>query len=84
MLITCAQLGLFQRLVGEAKEADELADATQCDRAALVRLLNAAVSLNLLTKEGDSYANGSLATTCLAQEGPFYLGNLLRREGAFY
>lgn len=84
VLITAAQLDVFGLLAGGASTAAELADQTGAEVSGLTRLLNTAVSLNLLTKEGDSYANGSLATTCLAQEGPFYLGNLLRREGAFY
>ena len=30
------------------------------------------------------YINSALAAACLAREGPFYLGNLVGREGAFY
>ncbi|MDQ2996155.1 MAG: acetylserotonin O-methyltransferase, partial [Chloroflexota bacterium] len=51
---------------------------------ALARLLNAAVALGLLEKHDDRYANSPIAAACLAGEGPFYLGNLVKREGAFY
>jgi SAM-dependent methyltransferase len=42
------------------------------------------VAVGLLRREGDAYANTSLAATCLAEAGPYYLGNLVKREGAFY
>lgn len=84
MLIACAQLGVFRVLATGSQSALALASRLDADPGALVRLLNAAVALDLLTKEGESYANGALAATCLAEEGPFYLGNLVRRESAFY
>jgi len=48
------------------------------------RLLDGAAAIELLIKDGDIYTNAPIATTCLAQEGPYYLGNLVRREGDFY
>lgn len=84
LLITCAQLDVFRQLaVGPLPLAD-LAERTGTAPTALRRLLDAAVAFDLLTKNNGHYANGPLADTCLAREGPYYLGNLLRREGAFY
>lgn len=84
VLITCTQLGVFQHLAGGPQTASELAAKTGADPRALERLLRAAVGLELLVLEGGNYANAPLAATCLAREGPFFLGNLVRREGAFY
>lgn len=84
VMITCAQLGIFRALATGAQTVSQLAKLTQTNELALSRLLNAAVALELLEKEGKSYKNAPLAATCLAEEGPFYLGNLIQREGAFY
>lgn len=84
VLITCAQLGIFRHLAGGGQEAATLAAKTETDPQALRRLLDAAVALELLSKIGRLYANAPLAQTCLAAEGPYYLGNIVRREGAFY
>jgi SAM-dependent methyltransferase len=84
ILITCTQLDLFRHLARKPQTAAELAPQVEAHAQALGRLLDAAVAVGLLTKEDDTYANTPLARTCLAQEGPYYLGNLVRREGAFY
>lgn len=84
LLITCAQLEVFGQLAAGPLPLADLAERTQTAPAALRRLLDAAVAFELLTKDGERYANSPLADTCLAREGPYYLGNLLRREGAFY
>jgi hypothetical protein len=84
ILISCAELGVFEALSSGAVGAEELGRRLHTDTVALGRLLNAAVALGLLKKSGEQYANGPLAQACLASEGPFYLGNLVKREGAFY
>ena len=84
VLITCAELGVFEALASSGLAAPALAERLRVDAVALERLLNAAVALGLLDKRGDEYLNGDLARACLADEGPFYLGNLVKREGAFY
>ncbi len=84
LLITCAQLDVFRQLADGPLPLADLAQRTGAEEAALRRLLDAAVAFDLLTKNDGRYANGPLAETCLAREGPYYLGNLLRREGAFY
>ena len=84
VLITCAQFGVFNLLADGPKSSATLAEQAGADRRAMQRLLDGAVAVDLLVKDGDRYANAPIATTCLAQEGPYYLGNLVRREGAFY
>lgn len=84
LLITCAQIDVFRQLADGPLPLAELAARTRTAPLALRRLLDAAVSFNLLTKNDGHYANGPLADTCLAHEGPYFLGNLMRREGAFY
>jgi SAM-dependent methyltransferase len=84
LLITCAELGVFQALGDGPASADALGHRVGANPDALTRLLNAACAIGLLEKRGELYANSPLATACLAAEGPFYLGNLVQREGAFY
>lgn len=84
VLITAAQLGVFRCLAEGPLDADSLATRTGTNVQALARLLNAAVAMQLLTKAGETYANAPLAVTCLAGNGPYHLGNLVAREGAFY
>lgn len=84
VLITCAELGVFEALQSGVAAVEELGERLDANVSALGRLLNTAVALGLLEKSGARYANSALAETCLAAEGPFYLGNLVKREGAFY
>ncbi len=84
ILMTCNHLGIFRQLAGGPRRADEIAKLTSSHPEASRRLLNAAVALGLLTKTGEVYANGPLAATCLAKEGPFFLGNMARLEQATY
>jgi SAM-dependent methyltransferase len=84
VLITCAVLGVFDALAEGEKTASALAEALSLDLAALTRLLNAATALGLLERAGDSYANASATAACFARGSDGYLGNLLRREAAFY
>lgn len=84
VMITCVQFDIFRLLAGQPQTAANLARHTQTNPSALARLLDGAVAVGLLTHHGDTYANTALADTCLARAGPYYLGNLVRREGAFY
>lgn len=84
VLISCADLGVFEALRGGSAGAEKLAQHLGAHAGSLVRLLNAAVALDLLEKRGEEYANSRAAATCLAEEGPFYLGNMVKREGAFF
>lgn len=84
VLITCTQLGVFGQLAAGGNSAADLAVAVGVEARALARLLNAAVSLDLLTKQDGLYANAPLAESCLVEGGPYHLGNLVGREWAFY
>lgn len=84
VLITAAHLDIFRTLADGPLTGEELAQRVDADPAALRRLLNAAAALELLKKDGDRYANSAMSEACLAREGRFYLGNLVRREAPFY
>src|SRR5262245_38473385 len=84
ILIACSELGVFAALAAGALSAGDVAAHISAQPRALERLLNAAVALDLLERIDGKYANSEWAAVCLAQEGPFYLGNLVGREGAFY
>jgi hypothetical protein len=84
VLITCAELGVFEALHAAPASAEDLSQRLGTSPLGLARLLNVAVALGLLEKHGGYYANSAISAACLAGEGPFYLGNLVRREGAFY
>ncbi len=84
LLVTCAQLRVFENLTPVPLDVDTLAAQTKTAAPALQRLLDGAVALGLLTKSDGLYRNSPLAQSCLAEDAPYYLSNLIRREGAFY
>jgi predicted O-methyltransferase YrrM len=84
ILLTGNQLGIFHHLGDGPRRADELAQLTGCHLEAMRRLLNAAAGLGLLIRQGEVYANSSLAAACLVEDGPFFLGNMARLEQAGY
>jgi len=84
VLLTCSHLGIFRHLAAGPGRAEKIAELTASHPEAMRRLLNAAVAEGLLIKTGGIYANSSLAATCLAEEGPLFLGNMARLEQAHY
>ncbi len=84
VLITCAELGVFEALGSGAASSEELAFRLEVHPLALARLLEAAVALGWVEKQSRSYLMSPVAAACLSFESPFYLGNYLKREGAFY
>jgi SAM-dependent methyltransferase len=84
VLITCAELGVFEALGSGAASSEELASCLEVHPLALSRLLDAAVALGWVEKQSRSYLMSPVAAACLSFESPFYLGNYLKREGAFY
>lgn len=84
VLLTCNHLGIFRHLAGGPRRAEKIAGLTASHPEATRRLLNAAVAEGLLIKTGGVYANSRLAATCLAEEGPLFLGNMARLEQAQY
>ena len=83
VLITCAELRVFETLAAGPLTAIEIATAIEADPRGVELLLNAAVSLDLLDKHDNRYLNTVLTAACLAQPDEFYLGEALRRESAF-
>lgn len=84
LLIACTELGVFEALAAGPASAAELGTRLGLRPEVLARLLNAAVALGLLEQTDGRYTNAPLAAACLSVEGPFFVGNLVRREGAFY
>ncbi|MFN8482239.1 MAG: methyltransferase [Anaerolineae bacterium] len=84
VLIACAELAVFETLGSASKTALDVARQVGVDASALARLMNAAVAVGLLEKDGEMYRNSPVGLACLAEPGPTYVGNLVRREGAFY
>ncbi len=84
VLITCAELGIFEAIDDDARTAQDLAAELYVDAPALARLMNAAVALGFLEKRGNAFVNSPAALACLAHESPAYIGNLMKREAAFH
>jgi 2-polyprenyl-3-methyl-5-hydroxy-6-metoxy-1,4-benzoquinol methylase len=84
VLLTGNQLGLFRHLAAGPRTAQALADLTGTHPEAMRRLLNAAVALDLLITEGETYVNSPMAATCLVDGESLFLGNMARLEQASY
>ncbi|WP_165774873.1 methyltransferase [Candidatus Viridilinea mediisalina] len=85
VLIVCTELGVFEALAAGPANAQELGAQLKQRPEVLERLLNAAVALGLLELQHERrYANGPVAAACLSGTGPFFIGNLVRREANFY
>lgn len=83
ILFAAHELGIFGGLSGTSRTSRQLSDVIHAEPDALERLMNAAVMLGLLEKEGDHYSNTSLADQILVPGAQGYLGNwidLLRRR----
>jgi ubiquinone/menaquinone biosynthesis C-methylase UbiE len=77
-LFAALELDLFTRLDGGPKTVDELAGETGIARQRLVTLLTACVSLGLLSKSGDRYANAPATQTYLSRNSPRYFADYYR------
>ena len=77
ILLTAVKLDVFSALDGKAKTADEVGDRIAADVSALSLLLNALAAMRLLAKDGDRYANSSVAAKHLVRHSPEYIGHLL-------
>ncbi len=84
VLVACSELQVFETLAGGPRTARELAEQMGTSVRGLELLLNAAVALGLLEKRDNLYMNSPMAASCLAEDGTYYLGHFIRREGAFY
>lgn len=77
ILLTAVSLDLFSVLDGRAKTTPELATKIGAVERPLELLLNALVSMRVLTKEGEVYSNTHVAQTYLVRHAPQYIGHLL-------
>jgi predicted O-methyltransferase YrrM len=84
VVIACNELGVFEALMPGARTAVEVATKLGSEPESTRRLLDAAVALGLLVKDGDRYANGRLAQVCLTPDSPWYIGHLASLEAAAY
>lgn len=64
------ELGVFDALAGGARTVEQLAEQLHLHPEALERLLNAAVGLQLLTRDGRAFANSPAAQAYLTCSSP--------------
>jgi len=69
-MFAAVSLGVFDRLAAGSQSAEALAQELHLNSDALERLLDACVSLHLLAKDGQQYANGPVAMTYLCRSSP--------------
>lgn len=69
-MFAAVSLGVFDALAAGPRSAEALARELHLNREALTQLLDAAVGLRLLAKEGEQYANTPAATTYLCRSSP--------------
>ncbi|HEX2475461.1 MAG TPA: class I SAM-dependent methyltransferase [Lacipirellulaceae bacterium] len=70
IMFGAVSLGVFEQLAAGPASAETLAKELNADSDALERLLNACVAMQLLTRDGDQFANTPIATTYLCRESP--------------
>jgi acetylserotonin O-methyltransferase len=69
-MFAAVSLGVFDELAGGPRPLVELAEALKADADALERLLDACVGLQLLRRDGTSYANTAAAAAYLCRGSP--------------
>ncbi|MGH7766591.1 MAG: methyltransferase [Candidatus Binatia bacterium] len=77
------ELGLFESL-RDSKDARGVATATQCDPRAIKLLLNALVSIGLLTHEKSVYSLNEASSTFLLKDSPKYLGGMILFDSSLW
>lgn len=81
-LLTAVELDLFSVLAKRPHTAQELTDRLGLQRRGTHDWLDALVSLGVLERSGDSYANTAEADTFLDRNKPSYVGGLLEMANA--
>ena len=76
LLAFSVDLGIFEQLK-ERKNYEELAETLNTNSRLTKKVLNALVSENLLSSEGDYYQINSVSKTYLLKDSPYYQGNML-------
>ena len=82
VLLTAVKLEAFGALAQGPATAADVARRLRTDPKATELLMNALVSIGLLRKEGERYANSSEAQEYLVKESPKYAGHLLLLQDA--
>ena len=77
ILLTAVRLDLFSTIDAKPRTAGEVAQRIGADGRTLELLMNALVATGVLTKDGDRFANTSVAQTHLVKTSPSYIGHLL-------
>jgi len=77
-LFAALNLDLFSRLSDGPQPLEALAEATGTASKRLLTLLTACVSLGLLQKTGEAYANAPASAAYLARSAPTYFGDYYR------
>ncbi len=79
-LFVAIQLDIFGRLSGAPKTLERLCEETGIAGNRLHTFLTALVSLGLLSKEGDDYANAPACDNYLVPGKPAYFGDYFRNQ----
>lgn len=82
VLLTAVKLEIFGSLAGGPATASDVARRLRLDPKAAGLLMNALVSIGLLGKDGEHYANSPEAQEYLVKESPQYAGHLLLLQDA--
>jgi predicted O-methyltransferase YrrM len=82
ILLTAVKLDLFSMIDAKPKTVVEIAQRIGADASTLELLMNAMVATGVLTKDGDRFANTSVAQTHLVKASPGYIGHLLMLHDA--
>jgi ubiquinone/menaquinone biosynthesis C-methylase UbiE len=76
-LFTACELDIFSIIGDVGKTAENIALEANASKEGVKRLLNALVSLDLLTKNEDYYRNSDKSKALLLKSSPDYMGNIL-------
>lgn len=82
ILLTAVKLDLFSTIDARPRTAGEVAQRIGADARTLELLMNALVATGVLTKDGDRFANTSVAQTHLVKTSSSYIGHLLMLHDA--
>lgn len=80
VLFTFVELEIPQLLGKEKLTADEIAKKKKIETLAMDRFLNAAVTVGLLKKSGNKYANSEISESFLIKGTEFYLSGQIERQ----
>ena len=74
------KLDVFTPLAESSMTIEELAGRLKCDRRGLTMLLNSLAALDLVLKQGESYAATSFSAEFLSHASPNYLGYIIQHH----